>query len=123
MQFAKIIFRIAGVWGFLILLPMYFLLDKLSEQNPPAVTHSEFYYGFVGLALVWQIAFFIIATDPVRFRPIVLAAIPEKFIFVVTVLILARHQAVSSGQWIGVAADFLLGILFVIAYFRTPRTA
>ncbi len=122
MQFAKIIFRVAGVWGFLILLPMYFLLDKLGEQNPPPVTHPEFYYGFVGLALVWQIAFFIIATDPVRFRPIMLAAIPEKFIFVITVLILAQHQSMSSGQWVGVTADFVLGTLFVIAYVRTPRT-
>jgi uncharacterized membrane protein YuzA (DUF378 family) len=123
MQFAKIIFRIAAVWGFLILLPMYFSVDKLSEQNPPPVTHTEFYYGFVGLALVWQIAFFLIATDPVRFRPIMLAAIPEKFIFVITVLILARHQAMSSGLWVGVVADFVLGVLFVIAYVRTPRTA
>ncbi len=61
---------------------MYFLLDKLGRQNHPPVTHPEFYYGFVGLALVWQIAFFIIASDPARYRPIMLAAIPEKFIFV-----------------------------------------
>ena len=46
-----------------------------------------------------------------------------EFVFVITVLMLAWHQKMSSGLWIGVGADFVLGILFVIAYLKTPRSA
>ncbi len=123
MKFAKVVYVIAGIWGFLILGPMYFLLDKLGRQDPPAVTHPEFYYGFVGVALVWQVAFFIIATDPARFRPIIIATIFEKFVFVATTLILARHSPITGGQWLGCTADFLLGLLFILAYVKTPRLA
>jgi hypothetical protein len=121
MKSAKIIFRIAGVWGLLILTPMYFLSDKLGQQSPPALTHTEFYYGFIGSALVWQIAFFIIASDPLRYRPLMIAAILEKFVYVATILLLVRHAVMSSGEWLGCAADFVLGILFVITYVRTPH--
>jgi len=69
LRFAKIVFRIAGVWGFVVLIPLYFLLDLIGRQYPPAITHPDFYYGFVGITLVWQVAFLVIANDPVRFRP------------------------------------------------------
>ena len=123
MRFAKVVFVIAGVWGFLVLTPMYFLLGQMSEQNPPAVTHAEFYYGFVGLALVWQVAFFIIASDPVRYRALMVAAMLEKFSFVVTVLVLARSAAIPSGIWVGASADCVLGLLFIVAFVKTPRLA
>ena len=69
MTFARLVFRIAGVWGLLLLAPLYFMFDLIGRQDPPPITHPAFYYGFAGVALAWQIAFFIIAHDPVRFRP------------------------------------------------------
>jgi hypothetical protein len=123
MRFAKIVFVIAGCWGFLILTPMYFLLGRMNEQNSPAVTHPEFYYGFVGLALVWQLAFFIMASDPVGYRPLMVAAILEKFSFVVTVLVLARSTVIGGGIWVGASADCVLGLLFIAAYVKTARLA
>ena len=63
MRFAKVVFYVAGAWGFLILVPMYFLLDTVGRQAPPAVTHPEFYFGFIGVALAWQVAFFVIGSD------------------------------------------------------------
>jgi len=56
-MFAKIIFRIAGLWGVLTLTPLYLMFDRIGSQYPPAITHPDFYYGFVGLALAWQAAF------------------------------------------------------------------
>ena len=47
MKFAKIVFWIAGIWGFLILTPLYFMFDVIGRQDPPAITHPGFYYGFV----------------------------------------------------------------------------
>jgi hypothetical protein len=123
MKLAKIIFRIAGTWGLLILTPMYFLLDRLGKDSPPPVTHAEFYYGFIGLALVWQVAFFLIASDPVRFRPIMVAAMLEKFVYVPTVLLLSRTWPISPGEWVGCGADFVLGVLFIVAYLKTPVQA
>jgi hypothetical protein len=40
----------------------------ISRNDPPAITHPGFYYGFVSVGLAWQVAFFVIARDPVRFR-------------------------------------------------------
>lgn len=79
MKFAKVVFWAAGIWGVLVLTPLYFMFNIIGRQDPPPITHPGFYYGFVGAGLAWQIAFLIIATDPVRFRPIILAAIVEKF--------------------------------------------
>jgi hypothetical protein len=66
MRFAKVVFWCASVWGFLVLTPLYFLADRIGREYPPAINHPEFYYGFVGVALAWQIAFVVIATDPAR---------------------------------------------------------
>jgi hypothetical protein len=56
MKFAKIVFRIAAIWGFLIVAPLYFIFDLIGKKDPPPITHPAFYYGFVGVALVWQVA-------------------------------------------------------------------
>ena len=60
MRFAKIVFTTAAAWGFLVLPPMYFLEQKIGRDTPPAITHPEYFYGFIGIALAWQLAFFII---------------------------------------------------------------
>jgi len=49
MKFAKIVFWCAGIWGFLVLTPLYFLFDRLGRQDPPPITHPGLYYGFVGV--------------------------------------------------------------------------
>ncbi len=67
MRFSKTVFMIAGIYGIIVILPGYFTEGRFSAQFPPAITHPEFYYGFYGVALAWQVAFLVIATDPVRF--------------------------------------------------------
>jgi hypothetical protein len=67
MKFAKIVFWIAGLWGVLILTPLYFMFDMIGRKDPPPITHPAFFYGFVGAGLAWQIALFVIATDPARY--------------------------------------------------------
>lgn len=78
MTFSKWVFTGAGVWGVLVVPPLYFLYETVGRMSPPAVTHPEFYYGFIGVTLAWQLAFFVIASDPVRFRLLMLPAICEK---------------------------------------------
>jgi hypothetical protein len=121
MKFAKIVFRIAGIWGFLIITPLYFLFDLVGKNDPPPITHPGFYYGFVGVALVWQFAFLIIASDPIRFRLLMIAAILEKLVYSVPVIILVSQKRMNPNDLVFAGIDLFLGVLFVFAYLRTPR--
>src|SRR5512136_915104 len=87
-RFSRAVFLIAGVYGFVALLPGYFGEKMLAEKMPPAITHPEFYYGFFGVGLAWQVAFLVIARDPQRFRPIIPAAIVEKLAYAVACAVL-----------------------------------
>ena len=79
LKFAKVVFKVAGIWGILVTLPLYFLYDFIGHQSPPVISHPEFYYGFVGVTLTWQIVFFVIATNPARYRMMIIPSILEKF--------------------------------------------
>ena len=79
--FANRVFTLAGIYGLVVLLPLYFVEHRLSRDQPPAITHPEFYYGFGGVATPWQVAFLIIGRDPDRYRPLTLAAILEKLAY------------------------------------------
>jgi hypothetical protein len=120
MKFAKVVFRIAGIWGLLIITPLYFIFDLIGRKDPPPITHPGFYYGFVGVAFVWQIAFLIISTDPVRFRPLMIAAILEKVAYSIPLLILISQKRTSPNDLVFAGIDLLLCFLFVAAYLRTP---
>ena len=118
-RFASRVFLIAGVYGLIVLLPQYFLLEKTSRDFPPAITHVEYYYGFIGVAVAWQVVFLIISRDPVRYRPLMIAAILEKASFgplTVILFLLGRLGPQMLGAGL---LDLLLGTLFAVAYLRT----
>jgi len=119
MKFAKTIFWIAAIWGFLILTPLYFMFNVIGKQDPPPITHPGFFYGFVGAGLAWQLAFLIIATDPIRFRPIVPAAAVEKFAYGIAMIVLFTQSRVHASDLVFAGADLLLGILFIVAFMAT----
>ena len=97
MRFARWLFLISGVWGLLVLTPHYFMEEMIGEQHPPAITHPEFYYGFIGVGLAWQIAFLIIGADPVRFRPMMLPSAIEKLSFAAaTIALYAADRVLMS---------------------------
>jgi hypothetical protein len=121
-KFAKIVFWIAGIWGLLVIAPLYFLFNLIGRTDPPIITHPGFYYGFVGLALSWQIAFLFIATDPLRFRPLMIPSVLEKVSYVAAVLLLVQQGRMHSSDLVFAGTDFLLGVLFVLSYIKTgPR--
>ena len=122
MKFAKIVFRVAGIWGLLVITPLYFLFDVIGRQDPPAITHPGFYYGFVGCALAWQIAFLVIATDPVRFRMMMIPSMVEKFAYGPMIAILVMQGRTNARDLVFAATDTILGILFVVAWVKTRGT-
>lgn len=119
MKFAKVVFWIAGIWGFLVLTPLYFMFDVIGRQDPPAITHPGFYYGFISLGFAWQIAFLVIAADPVRFRPMMIPSVIEKFGYGATLLVLYSQQRIHPSDLVFAGGDTLLGVLFLLAFFRT----
>jgi hypothetical protein len=119
MTFAKRCFLFAGIVGLLMLLPQYLLEDQIGRDYPPPITHPEQFYGFVGVAAAWQVAFLIIATDPIRFRPMMIAAVLEKLSFAIPSAVLfmkGRSPAVIFGAGM---FDLFLGVLFALSYLRT----
>ena len=123
MRFARIVFRVAGIWGVLVITPLYFLFDVIGRQDPPAITHPGFYYGFVGCALAWQIAFLVIATDPVRFRLMMIPSMVEKFAYGPMMAILVMQGRTNARDLVFAATDTILGILFVAAWRKTRQGA
>jgi hypothetical protein len=123
MLFARWVFRIAGILGILILLPEYFMEQQIGRTQPPAITHPEFFYGFVGVALAWQVVFLIIALDPPRYRLLMLPSMIEKFSFSGAAVVLFALGRVGPPMLAAGAFDFTLGILFVAAYFLCLRSS
>src|SRR4051812_23904673 len=120
MRFARWTFLIAGFYGVLVLVPGFFLEAQLSATEPPPVTHPEFYYGFYGSALVWQLAFFIIAGDPIRYRPLMLVGVLEKLSFFATCMALyAFGRLAAGGPLLGSVIDGIWMVLFLLAWHRT----
>jgi hypothetical protein len=122
MRFARWVFLLAGASGVLMVAPLY-LEDRFFQEYPPAINRPEFYYGFVGVTLAWQVLFLVIASDPVRYRPAMPPAMLEKAGFALAVPVLYLRQRVTA-MWLGFAAmDATWLALFVIAYLWTPREA
>jgi len=119
MKFAKVVFWVAGIWGLLVITPLYFMFDLIGRKDPPAITHPGFYYGFVGVALAWQIVFLVIARDPVRLRPMMIPSVLEKFTYGIAVMALVMQGRMHRSDLVFAATDSILGLLFVIAYLGT----
>ena len=120
MVFAKRVFLIAGIYGLIVLLPQYVLLERNGRDFPPPITHQEYYYGFIGVAVVWQIVFLVLSKDPVRYRPMMIPAILEKVSFGIPVVALFMLNRVSGAMLGAAAVDLSLGSLFIVAYLGTP---
>jgi hypothetical protein len=118
LRFARYVFRLAGVYGILVLLPQYFMEDRIGRDYPPPITHPEHFYGFVGVALTWQAAYLLISTDPVRFRPFMLLAVLAKASFGIAVLALFLQNRVPFAVLGFSSFDLVLGVLFFSAWLR-----
>jgi len=120
-KFAARVFLAAGIYGVAVLLPQYFLEEKLGRDFPPPVNHPEHFYGFVGVALAWQFVFLLIARDVQRYRLFMLPAILEKLSFGVAAVVLyaqSRVTALVAGAGI---IDLLLAVLFALSFCASRR--
>ena len=123
MKFAKRVFGIAGVYGILVLLPQYFMEGTVSTDNPPPITHPEYFYGFIGVALAWQILFLVIARDPIRYRLAMVPSILEKLAFGGAASVLYWQQRIAFPVLAVSLIDLVFAALFVAAFRITARPA
>ncbi len=121
MRFAKWVYLISGIYGLIVLTPMYFLESKNGIDYPPAINHPEFYYGFIGVALAWQVGFLIISKDPKRYRLMMIAAVIEKYSYGIAVLILFLQGRIANMILVTGMIDIVLGTLFFISYKRVSE--
>lgn len=119
MKFARIVFLVAGIYGLIVLLPLYFMEEQTGRDYPPPITHPEYYYGFIGVAVAWQLVFLVMSRDPGRYRPLMIPSIVEKVSFGIPVAILYLQQRASSFIFGAAMADTFLGVLFLVAFLKT----
>ena len=119
MRFAKIVFVGAGIWGIVVLMPFYWLVDLTGRQYSPPVDYPQFFYGFLSVALVWQIAFLVIGLNPARFRALMIPSILEKFGYCGTLAVLYERARISAVDVQPIVPDLLIGLLFVVAFAKT----
>ena len=119
MKFARIVYYVAGIYGIIALFPLFFMEAKTGRDYPPAITHSEFYYGFVGIALVFQFVFLVMARDPLKYRALMPVTVLEKLSFVIPTMILYFQNRLPLPLFAAGLIDLILGLLFVAAFLKT----
>lgn len=119
MRFAKIVFLVAGIYGLILIAPLYFLEGTIGRQTPQAITHPEYFYGFIGVTVAWQLLFLVLSTDPIRYRPMILPSIVEKATYGIAVAVLFAQGRIAPAVTFFGGVDSLLGILFIAAYLKT----
>lgn len=121
MKFARWLFVIAALYGVVALLPMYFQESMLARTQPPAITHAEYFYGFIGVALAWQVAFALIACDPLRYRLIIIPAALEKIAFGTAAVALYTQHRLAPLMLAAGLVDLLFAGLFLLAWWQLRR--
>ena len=120
MKFARAVFSVAGIYGLIVLLPQYCLIEKNGRDFPPAITHPEYYYGFIGVGVAWQLAFLVLAKNPARYRPLMLPAVVERAGLGIAACALYSMGRLSVSLFAAAIIDLALGLMFVVAYRLTP---
>ena len=118
-RFARRVYTVAGIYGLIVMLPQYFLADRIGRDTPPPITHPEYFYGFVGVVIAWQLAFLVIGRDPQRYRALMPVTVLEKLVFAIPVLLFWAKGQVAGSVLPFAGIDLLLGALFLASYLRT----
>lgn len=122
MDFARRVLWIAGIYGLLVIVPVFFLEGRIGRDYPPAITHPEYFYGFQCVALTRQVLYLFMAQDPARYRPLLIPSVLEKVGFPIAALVLLAQQRVPLPTVAFSMVDWVFAALFIISY-RKVATA
>jgi len=112
---ARWLFRGAAIYGLIVLLPLY-LLERQIAAPAAALDHPEYYYGFIGAAAAWQLVYWTIGGDPVRYRAFMPLGVFAKFGFWIPTFLLWLNGRAPTSTFAVTNVDLLLGIAFFLAW-------
>jgi len=116
MTFARRVLWVAGIYGLLVIVPIFFLESRIGRDYPPPITHAEYFYGFQCVALAWQVLYLFMAQDPVRYRPLLIPSVLEKIGFPIAALVLLTQQRIPLPTVAFSMVDLVFAALFIISY-------
>jgi hypothetical protein len=105
-------FRGAAIFGLVALLPQYLLPQPAGAELVA--------YGFIGTAAAFQLVFWVIGGDPVRYRALMLPSVAEKLAFGVPAVLLFASGKVPAPVLLFGAIDLILGLGFFLAWRAIP---
>jgi hypothetical protein len=112
---ASWLFRGAAIYGVILLLPVYFLERRVAAPAP-RLPAPEYFYGFIGAALSFQLIYWLIGGDPRRYRALMPIAVVAKLSFWVPTAILWAIGRTATSTFVPTCGDLLLGIAFFVAW-------
>ena len=122
-KLARRIFLVAGIYGLVVTIPLYFSEHPQGIDYPPDITHPEWYYGFAGVVIAWAFMFLFLSRDPIRYRPLMIPAMIEKFSFPPAVVVLYMQGRIPDSFLPLAVIDFLFGVAFVVSYIKTKNAS
>lgn len=117
------VLRGCGILGVALMLPQFFLEQRIGADLPPAINHPEYFYGFNVVTLAFQFVFLAMAQDPLKYRLFFWPAFVEKFGYLAAVTglyVSGRVPGIVMGFGV---MDGVLGVLLVWCYRQVKRAA
>jgi hypothetical protein len=121
MTFARWVFRAAGIYGIVLTTPLLFLEERVFQDNPPPLTHAEYYYGFLVVVLAMQVLYLIISLDPPRYRQTIISGLIGKWGYAAIVVWLVLKERTPAMALIFAGIDFALGLLFLVVFLQLSK--
>jgi hypothetical protein len=118
---ARWLFRGAAIYGLILLLPLY-LLEKSVAAPAGSLPHPEYYYGFIGAACAWQLVYWTIGDDPIRYRALMPLGVIAKLSFWIPTTLLWVAGGTPQATFVLSCGDLILAIAFFTAW-RSLRNA
>ena len=112
---ASWLFRGAAIYGLVLLLPLYFL-ESRAAAPAAMLDHPEYYYGFVGAAAAWQLVYWVIGGDPVRYRAFMPLGVVAKLGFWIPCAILWSGGRTGGTTFALSCGDLVLAAAFFAAW-------
>ena len=113
MRFATWSFALAGVYGLVATVSLYF--------RAPLTPDTQWLYAFAGAAAATQLAYLLIATDPVRYRLVIPVGIASKLSFAVPMTVLYARGDIVMASFLFALIDYALAVLFAVNFVRLPN--
>ncbi|HEY8617650.1 hypothetical protein [Phenylobacterium sp.] len=119
MRFARWVFTGAGLFGLLMITPLFFLEGRMAALSGAPLSNPEHYYGFLAVTFAWQLVYLVIGRNPAPYRPIMLLGALGKTMFVGLSAWLTFSGRLDPQVALLASPDLLLAALFVVAWWRT----